>query len=49
MREKAKQKIYYTSPDLLTLIVVYDILDAPAGWIKGNKLKSRLNKRLGEK
>ena len=49
MREKAKQKIYYTSPDLLTLIVVYDILDAPAGWIKGNKLKSRLNKRLGKK
>lgn len=46
MREIAKQKIYYTSPDLLNLIVVYNISDAPDGWIKGNKLKSRNEKRL---
>lgn len=44
LSENAKRKIYFTSPDFLVLIAVYSIDDAPDGWIRGNKLKSRNDK-----
>ena len=41
---KSKGKMYYTSPDLKELVVVYDEKDAPDGWLRGNKLKLRNDK-----
>lgn len=44
MSARASKRIYYTSPDLTELRYVYDENDAPLGWIKGNKLKTRNEK-----
>jgi hypothetical protein len=44
LSEQGRKKIYFTSPDLCELVVVYNLSDAPDGWIRGNKLKTRSEK-----
>jgi hypothetical protein len=41
MSNIAKKRIYCTSPCLQILKIVYNSIDIPEGWIRGNKLKSR--------
>jgi hypothetical protein len=47
MSECARRKVYYTSPCLTKLRAFQPGDEIPAGWIKGNKLKSR-NQKISE-